>query len=418
MVGVAKNIMIGIFIVIALAIIVFMLLFLHPSVGDNAKVLTVLFTDIDKVNIGTRVTYAGRPVGEVINIEELPDARTGRQAVNGDVYVYKLTLQVDSGVSVYNTDEIAIRTSGLLGERNIAIDPQPLKPGQKLILVDDQTLYAEQTGSVDDTIKQFGELSKKFDQVLEGILDMINDVKKEEVIAKISKTIENVSDITEALNEPDKWKGTLQNVWNLTERAHDTWTTVDRSVNNIDHLTENAKKSWPTVDRSLQDLQIASVNTKDFTGQIKEVIDNTSRGKGTVGQLFVSNDLYLRLKSVLSKGETTMNDINHYGILFHLNKDWQRLNARRLNLLQKLSDPCQFAMYFNDELDQIHTSLSRVSMVLNEAECYPQPLLYNSEYIQKFGDLLRKVEGVEETLKMYNQQVVDQGQDECCTRSY
>ncbi|MDP1880257.1 MAG: MlaD family protein, partial [Parachlamydiaceae bacterium] len=73
-----KNILIGVFVILAVCVIVFMLLFLHPSVGDNAKTLRVRFADIDKVNIGTRVTYAGRPVGEVVSITELPDARTSR----------------------------------------------------------------------------------------------------------------------------------------------------------------------------------------------------------------------------------------------------------------------------------------------------------------------------------------------------
>lgn len=418
MAGVAKNIMIGIFILIALSIIVFMLLFLHPSVGDSAKVLRVRFTDIDKVNIGTRVTYAGRPVGEVIDIQEIPDARTGRTATNGDVYVYELVLQVDSGVSLYNTDEVAVRTSGLLGERNIALNPQPLKPGQKLIRMDDQIIYADQTGSVEDTLKQFGEFSKKFERVLDGILDVIDTIKKEETIAKLTQSIENVSDITSAVNEPDKWKGTLDNVWALSDRANHSWTTLDRSFNNVYDITEKAQRSWPTVDDSLKQLHVASVNTKDFTGNIKEVINDSSQGRGTIGRLFVADDLYLRLKSILSKGETVANDVNQYGVLFHLNKNWQRLNARRLNLLERLSNPQQFAVYFNDELDRISDSLSRVSMVLNETDGYPCSLLYNSEYIQKFADLLRRIEGVEESLKMYNQQVVDQDQNGCCPRSF
>src|SRR5947209_20418902 len=95
-----KNILIGIFVLTAIGIIVFMVLFLHPSVGDNAKTLRVRFTDIDKVNVGTRVTFAGRPVGEVVSIQELPDARTNRISKNGDIYVYELVLKVDSAVDV------------------------------------------------------------------------------------------------------------------------------------------------------------------------------------------------------------------------------------------------------------------------------------------------------------------------------
>ena len=57
---------------------------------------------------------------------------------------------------------LLLRTSGLLGERNIEITPLPLIPGEKLQNIENQVLYAEQTTSVEDTMKQFGELSKKF----------------------------------------------------------------------------------------------------------------------------------------------------------------------------------------------------------------------------------------------------------------
>src|SRR5438552_2320877 len=102
----AKNILIGIFVLVAFAIIIFMLLFLHPRIGDEGHTLYVRFTDIDKVNIGTRVTYAGRPVGEVTAIRELPDSRTALPNHRGEIYVYELVLKVDSSANVYNTDII------------------------------------------------------------------------------------------------------------------------------------------------------------------------------------------------------------------------------------------------------------------------------------------------------------------------
>ena len=50
-----KNLMIGIFVTAAAAIIVFILMFLHPRIGDEGKILHVHFSDIDKITIGTRI---------------------------------------------------------------------------------------------------------------------------------------------------------------------------------------------------------------------------------------------------------------------------------------------------------------------------------------------------------------------------
>ena len=127
----------------------------------------------------------------------------------------------------------------------------------------------------------------------------------------------------------------------------------------------------------------------------------------------MGDDLYLHLKSIFHKGEVVMNDINSYGILFHLNKRWQSLQANRLRLLEKLSCPDEFARYFNEEMNQISASLSRVSVVLDESECYPQSLLSNPEFTQRFAELLKRVEKMEESLKMYNEQVIDQ--EQCAT---
>lgn len=435
MVSSVKNILIGLFVFAAIGIIVFMLLFLHPKVGDNAKTLRVRFTDIDKVNIGTRVTFAGKPVGEVVSIEELPEARTDRINQHGDVYVYELTLKVDSGVDVFNSDDIMLRTSGLLGERNIEIKPNPLKPGEKLVKVENDTLYAVQTSNVEDTMKEIGQLSQKFAVVLDDFHLLMENIKQENIVNKISKSVQNISEITDSMNQPEKWTKMLDNVYSLTERFHTSWNSVDYSLHNVrdltdrahcslttiqktlenfHHLSQRAQHSWGTVDQVLGGLKIASDQVTDFTAKANEIIDYTLAGKGSIGQLFMGNDLYLRIKSILHQGEVVMNDINSYGLLFHSNKRWQRLQARRLRLLENLWNPNEFAKYFNEEMDQISTSLSRVSMVLNETECYPETLMNNPSFIERFSELLKRVENMEENLKMYNEQVIDHEQQQSC----
>lgn len=445
-----KNILIGIFVLIAIGIVVFMLLFLHPSVGDNAKTLHVRFTDIDKVNVGTRVTFAGRPVGEVVSIQEIPDARTDRINQNGDVFVYELILKVDSGVDVYNTDEILLRTSGLLGERNIEINPLPLKPGEKLQKIEDEVIYATPTGSVENTLKQFDVLSQKFGIVLDDLHQTMTELKERKIIEMVANSAQNIEEITSALNQPDTWQeiidnvlklsvranhswttvdSSLQNIYSLTDRAHHTlttldqtldnfyqlstdvrhsWTTTDQALTNFYHLSERANHSWTTVDQALLEFRTTGEKAHAFMQTANDIIEYTRQGQGTIGQLFVGNDLHLRLKSILYKGSTVMDDVNHYGILFHLDKRWQRLQARRLRLLEKLSTPHEFTKYFNNEMDQISASISRVSMLLNETDCYPQSLMCNPNFTTRFSDLLRRVENMEESLKMYNEQVVDQ----------
>lgn len=371
----AKNMLIGIFVVSAFAIIVFVLMFLHPSVGDEKRILRVRFANIDKISVGTRVTFAGKPVGEVIGITELPDADTERKAINGHVYIYELLLRVDSGVNVFNTDEISSRTSGLLGEKSVAITPGAPKLGEELRLVNTEVIYAEEGGTVEEALKELKDLTDKVESTLDGVLEALATLKDNKFWDHLGTTAANVSDITTALNNKKQLSQTLSNIHHLTAKANKTWENVDRTVNNVAQVTDNVKN-----------------------------------GHGTIGQLVSKDDLYLRTTSLLSKAETTLNDVNHYGILFHLDKGWQRLRARRLNLMQSLSSPQEFRNYFNDEIDQIQTSLSRVSMImeqLDDSPCWQFEYLENSEYTKVYAELLRRISALEEEVRMYNQQVVD-----------
>jgi phospholipid/cholesterol/gamma-HCH transport system substrate-binding protein len=376
-----KNMMIGLFVLAAVAIIVFALMFLHPSVGDERRVLRVRFVNIDKISVGTRVTFAGKPVGEVAAINELKDAITERKARDGVIYVYELILHVDSQVNVFNSDEITAHTSGLLGEKSVNITPLPPKPGVPLRIVNDEILFAIEVGSVEDTLVEFKGLALKFDTALDSINTIFTEINDEQIIKKASDTLQNVSDITAALNQPEN---------------------LSQIVDNFHTLSQRVLTSWDTVDQTL-------VNMKTLTNDGKDIIATVKKGQGTVGRLVMNDQLYLKLNSLLSKGETVFNDINHYGLLFNQDKGWQRLRARRLNLLYTLSTPQEFRNFFNDEMDQINTSLSRVYSIVESTNCAPFccDLFDNPEFQKVYAELLRRVTDTEEALKMYNQQLVE-----------
>lgn len=363
----AKNILIGLFVLAAAGIAIFILMFLHPSVGDESRKLRVRFSNIDKVSLGTRVNFAGKPVGEVVEIKDVEDGRKGKHDSSGRLYVYELELLVDSSIHVYNTDEVAVKTSGLLGERNIEITPIAPKKGQPLRIIDEDVIYAAETGSVEDAIKELKDVGHKFEVMLDTITDILYDVKDQKVITKLANTLGNVESITAALNKPDQWSELL------------------------DTISEVAK------------------NAQSFTSDGRTLTARITAGEGSLGRLLVKDDFYMQTSALLAKADTTMNDINHYGLLFHMDKNWQRLRARRLNLMQQLACPQEFRNFFNDEMDLITTSLERVYMILDETSGLPCfcEILQNPEFTKVFSELMRRVNTLEEELKMYNIQLME-----------
>ncbi|MCB1119507.1 MAG: MCE family protein [Chlamydiia bacterium] len=378
----AKNILIGLFVIAACALAVFILLFVHPKTGDEGARLRVRFIDIDKVNVGTRVTFAGRPVGEVIEIIDADDPRNPRESHKGKVYPYELTLVMDSSIEVYNTDEVYLRTSGLLGEKTVAIVPMPPKPNQPLRLITDEILYAYEVGSVEDTMRDLKLVGDKLEEALGAITVAFEAMNEEKLWEKTARMVENIRSITASLNKPKQ---------------------LSESVDEIHKLIKNVNETWKKSDQFVDNLIAASDHVKQLTA-------DTAKGKGTLGRLLATEDFYLRTTSVMSKMETLMDDINHYGILFHLDKGWQRIRARRMNLLHRLSTPQEFRNFFSDEVNQITTSLARVSQVMEKtnAQCPGSELLADPEFEKVFAELLRRVDGLEQSMKLYNTQLVEE----------
>ena len=96
--GSTKTFSIGLFVLITFIILAAIIVWLKPTIGDEGLTLHVRFINLDKINEGTRVNFAGQPVGSVYQILEIPDAREATH--DGRVYIYEVVIKVDSHLDV------------------------------------------------------------------------------------------------------------------------------------------------------------------------------------------------------------------------------------------------------------------------------------------------------------------------------
>ncbi len=458
----AKNLLIGVFVLAACGLTVWVLLFIHPSVGDSGQTLTVRFSDVDKVNIGTRVTYAGRPVGEVVDITTVPDARTSGPEGRRRVFIYELTLMIDSSVEVYKTDEVTLRTSGLLGERSIAIIPRVIKTDIPPVRVTAETevLYANQGGAMEDTLVDIGEAVSKAEAAIDQVLSILESNRSniDQAIVNIRKVTGNVNVMLERANETDfvgnfsratdKLATSLELINVQLERANERklMDTVSDVVENVRGITgainqpESLKQivaniellsaslgdvanslqgSWPKIDVAIDDISTAAVSARAMMQSGNKLLQDagawlkpTFEGKGSIGKIISSEDLYTRLTGVMTKADTMMNDINHYGLLFHLNRTWQRSRTKRANDLAELATSRDFKTYFQEEMDRMNTSVARVAVLLEEAEDQhrKQDMMADGAFTKAWAELLRNVDGLASTIRMYNESLTEEQQ--------
>jgi phospholipid/cholesterol/gamma-HCH transport system substrate-binding protein len=164
-----KNILVGAFVLVAIFALIGVIMFIKPTIGDGKQVLNVRFSDINNLHVGTRVLFAGRPVGEVVTLSEIHDAREEPTDELGRVYFYQLTLKIDSSVRVYNTDEISIQTSGLMGEKSIAITPKAPPKGVTPRLITAQPVYANSVDTFQNAVLEFSELATSMEETFHQI---------------------------------------------------------------------------------------------------------------------------------------------------------------------------------------------------------------------------------------------------------
>ena len=410
----AKNALIGFFIIAASSLAIWMLLFLHPSVGDGKQKLQVRFSYINQVDVGTRVTYSGLPIGQVTHIEELPvEEMRGKVDSLGRIYVYQLTLAIDSGIKVYNSDTISLETSGLLGEKSIDITPRMPKKGKELALIgSNEILYAQSVSSIESAFSQVEKVGKQVTVTLDYINDffeinsptltrgvvaiadsfqsashLLETAEKRGMMDQTANLVDNLTDITAAINDPVALHATVQNIATISQAFADGSSDITQTLANLRALTTSGS--------------VAMENFAKITGTIAD-------GKGSIGRMIESDDFYLHVVSLMGKVDTLLNDVNHYGILFHLNKGWQRTRMQRMVALSDLSSPDQFKRYLNEEVDTVSTALARIELLLEKASDKgdKEKILQSDVFKRDFVELMQSVQNLDNILKLYTEQLV------------
>lgn len=391
-----KNMLIGLFVVAACFLVVSLVLFLKPHVGDGKQTIYVRFSNINKINIGTRVMFAGRPIGEVVAVDEIHDARkTLSTDLLGRIYFYQLILKIDSHVKIFDTDEISIQTSGLLGEKSIAITPKSPPKGVIPTQVTTQPIYAESTDPLENAFLELSDLANNLQVTIKELNRWMSKNGEELGLA--------VRSFNGAMNEVHLSMKSLNDLKVISD--------LKTSINAFTTTLEQIQASIGTLQQSevFTNTGIVMNNLKETSTSLVQITSQLTQGKGTLGQLIGGDDLYLRLTAIMSKFDTLMNDVNHYGVLFHLNKSWQRQRLQRITALNALDSPYQFRSYFEHEVDGINTSMSRLSELIDKAQASPEKELILSEdqFKKEFAELLRQADALSSNLRLYNQQLIE-----------
>lgn len=382
--GKIRSMIIGAFTVFGIAILVWAIFFFTPSVGDNKNKMTINFANIEGIDSGTRVTYAGKPVGEVVDIEYIP--REDNHSVDsfGNPFTYAVTVKLDSSVHVYSTDLIVIKTSGLLGEKSIAIIPRVPSEGENPQSVLGGTIYANSEDPLSSTLKTVQEASEEITKVMATVSQIL---------------MQNQDLIHQSMQSLDK---TLKNISSMIQYASqvDLIGNMNQSVINFGKMTQNLDQTLTQI-KEMQVLEKVDA-TMDHLAVITE---NIAAGKGTLGKLVNDPTLYIRTLALIDRVNQLAYDLNHFGLLFHRNRLWKIEQSKRLEKMENLSTPTAFAEAFELDLDQVNEALDQVSKMVDQAEMGNEAILETKEFKRSFIELMHQVNRLQKLTELYNQKI-------------
>lgn len=258
------------------------------------------------------------------------------------------------------------------------------------MITDKTPFYADSIDPLENTFNKLSSIGDKLDDTIGMVKTWFeqNGDHLSIAVSSFGSAMTQIDTATKTLNEeqliPQLKKGASAITASM-QKVDDALDSMTRSkvFENFGPIMENLKTATTSFDTVCQDLATA---------------------QGTIGKLIKGDDFYLRATALLSKADTMMNDINHYGILFHLNKGWQRTRTKQMSAMSALSTPSSFKTYFETEVDQINTAMARISMLVDKAE---PSILDTPQFRENFAELMRKVKEMSDNLHLYNEQLAE-----------
>lgn len=206
-------------------------------------------------------------------------------------------MAVRQGVAVPKDSKVSLQAVGIMGERNVTImrgmSSQAIAPG--------------------DTVD--GEL-------LMGLGEVMG--RTGEIIDEVDAAIENLRDVTEALNKDGKLKdgiadfaATGKSARQMTEENR---VRINRTLDNLDHSTAQLTKLLDThyadIDSSLtafgqagREVQNTVKHLTEISDNLKQISTNLKDGKGSAGRLLTDQTLVLRMESATASLDTLLKDM-------------------------------------------------------------------------------------------------------------
>lgn len=270
------QVFVGLFVIVASAVLVAMVFAISGAFGHSAKTFHSYFPFAGGIERGATVRYAGGPkVGRVekLNIDPQNPARID------------VVFSVDADLPVKTDSHAKIMSMSPLGDNHLEILPggaqTPLAPSGALLPSDAYVDFNALTSQINDLAPQAKQLLQSLNDRavdLKTTIDRVNDLLSAENRANLSATLADAHGMI-AENRP-QIKSTIQHLNTVSEKLEpliqDLHKTSEEANQALSHLDEVLGENRADVRQAVIDLRKSLSTLTDVTGRVDQTLDVNS----------------------------------------------------------------------------------------------------------------------------------------------
>jgi phospholipid/cholesterol/gamma-HCH transport system substrate-binding protein len=258
---------------------------------DNEKELYAIYEDVEGLMVGAKVTINGYSVGKVKNID-----------FDENYKDIKVTFSLRNDLNFSNQSLAQLYEAGLIGGKAIAIIPnndagEPIKNGDILpseVKPGLTELVNQQIAPLQNKIEG---LLASADSLFAGVSNVLNYESQNNLKLALKGLTESISNINELSESMGRIVNANEKVFNST-MGH-----VETTSKNLSQLTDSLSKI--ELSTTMKNMEVAST-------QLKSILVNLEKGKGSAGKLLNDDALYNELLHSSEALEALLTDLKEH----------------------------------------------------------------------------------------------------------
>jgi phospholipid/cholesterol/gamma-HCH transport system substrate-binding protein len=362
------------------------------SGGGKGYVVYCLLKDAAGIAKHSQVRIAGIPVGSIDDVRLEGDRARIDVRMNPDVPLYE-----DAAVS-----KVA---SSLLGEYYLAIAAGT--EGRRQLKEGDRILNVNEAASTDQLMRELADIARDVKKVSESLAASVGTDQGRD---DIKKTLENLAQVTEALNETVREnRETIRHILlNLEGITHKSGPEIEKILENVRVTTnevrelmakseEGADQKPGEVRQIVEKVNRASDSLENALKNLDSVTGRLDRGEGTLGRLTKDEKLINEVEGAAESINEFVGGVSRLQTIVVLRTDYQFLAAGvksyvelrgqpredKYYLIEVINDPRGLTTY-----EQVYTETSNT----NDPPSYTErrtvttnKFRFSLQFAQRFG---------------------------------